>query len=63
MNKEYEASQLNNIESKYEICYERKLGSGMHTVVYECKRKFDIDDKSSSDFSADPDQRRVSTQL
>ena len=43
---------------------DKKLGEGMHTMVYECvlKRKFDIEDKSSSDIS-DPDQKRVSNQL
>ena len=64
LTKEYEKSKVNNIDSKFEICYDRKLGEGMHTMVYECraKGKFDIDDKSSSDYS-DPDQRRVASQL
>ncbi len=62
LGKEYQASKVNNFDLKYEMCKDKKLGEGMHTTVYECKRKFDIDDKSSSDMS-DPDHRRVTNQL
>ena len=57
MNKQFEQSQVNNFESKYELFEDKKLGEGMHTSVYECKLrgKFDIDDKASGSEISDPD--------